>query len=160
MRRFRIHLAHAALLSAGLLAPAGLAAQSGGPPAADTTAKPAAAPAPTTNSVETLLAGFKLSGYAAGSYSYSGRSIGDSTIVGRLYDRLQNRFMLNAIALVLDKPYDATKFSAGFHTELLIGQDATWIKSNGLILGDQADLPHLYVTLNVPTASGNGVQFK
>ena len=159
MRRFRIHLAHAALLSAGLLAPAGLAAQSGGPPAADTTAKPAAAPAPTTNSVETLLAGFKLSGYAAGSYSYSGRSA-DTTIVGRLYDRLQDRFMLNALAVVLDKPYDPAKLSAGFHTELLLGQDATGIRSNGFNLGNDADVPHLYVTLNVPTANGNGVQFK
>lgn len=135
-----------------------LAAQSGGPPAADTTTKPAAAP--TTSSVETALAGFKLSGYATASYSYSGRSIGDSAIVGRLYDRLQNRFMLNAFALVLDKAYDASKFSAGFHTELLIGQDATLIKSSGLYLGTEADLPHLYVTLNIPTASGNGIQFK
>src|SRR3989441_10707720 len=41
-----------------------------------------------------------------------------------------------------------------------LGQDATVIQSNGFNLGAQADLPHLYVTLNVPTASGNGVQFK
>jgi len=111
------------------------------------------------NHLETALAGFKLTGYAAGSYAYSGRSSGD-TIVGRLYDRLQNRFMLNALAVVLDKPYDPAKFSAGFHTELLVGQDATVIQSGGFNLGSQADLPHLYVTLNVPTASGNGLQFK
>jgi len=110
--------------------------------------------------VETTLAGFKLTGFAEGSYSYSGRSVGDSSIVGRLYDRLQNRFMLNALALVLDKPYDPAKFSAGFHSELLLGQDATLIKSPGFDLGAEADVPHLYVTLNVPTASGNGVQFK
>jgi hypothetical protein len=34
------------------------------------------------------------------------------------------------------------------------------IRSNGFDLGSQADVPHLYVTLNVPTASGNGLQFK
>jgi hypothetical protein len=68
--------------------------------------------------------------------------------------------MLNALAVVLDKPYDPTKFSAGFHTELLIGQNANLIRAPGLYLGNQADLPHLYVTLNVPTASGNGLQFK
>src|SRR5881409_707089 len=158
MRRFRIRLTPAALLGAGLLG-GRLAAQSGGPPAADTTAKPAAAPAATTNSVETLLAGFKLSGYAAGSYSYSGRSV-DTAIVGRLYDRLQNRFMVNALAVVLDKPYDPAKLSAGFHSELLLGQDATLIRSNGFNLCNEADVPHLYVTLNVPTANGNGVQFK
>jgi len=112
------------------------------------------------NHLETALAGFKLTGYAAGSYAYSGRSSGDTAIVGRLYDRLQNRFMLNALAVVLDKPYDPAKFSAGFHTELLVGQDATVIQSGGFNLGSQADLPHLYVTLNVPTASGNGLQFK
>src|SRR2546422_6774999 len=41
-----------------------------------------------------------------------------------------------------------------------VGQDATVIQSNGFNLGAQADVPHLYVTLNVPTASGNGLQFK
>ncbi|HVH68195.1 MAG TPA: outer membrane beta-barrel protein [Gemmatimonadales bacterium] len=112
------------------------------------------------NHLETTLAGFKLTGFAAGSYSYTGRSLGDTAIVGRLYDRLQNRFMLNALAVVLDRPYDPAKFSAGFHTEVLLGQDATVIQSTGFKLGDQGDIPHLYITLNVPTASGNGLQFK
>jgi len=43
---------------------------------------------------------------------------------------------------------------------VLVGQDATVIQSTGFKLGDQGDIPHLYVTLNVPTASGNGLQFK
>ena len=139
-----------------------LAAQSAPsqPAAADTAAKQADPPPAAANHVETTLAGFKLTGFAEASYAYSGRSIGDSAIVGRLYDRLQNRFTLNALAVVLDKPYDPAKFSAGFHGELLLGQDATVIQSNGFNLGAQADLPHLYVTLNVPTASGNGLQFK
>jgi hypothetical protein len=152
----------AALLSLWLLAPAALVAQSASPAPADTTgtkADPPPPPAP-VNHLETSFAGFKLTGFAEGSYSYSGRSSGDTAIVGRLYDRLQNRFMLDALALVLDKPYDPAKFTAGFHTELLLGQDATVIKSNGFDVGSQADLPHLYVTLNVPTASGNGLQFK
>src|SRR3989449_675975 len=148
------------LLSALLIAPVWLAAQSAPSAPADTTGKKSDPPAPVVNHLETTLAGFKLTGFAAGSYSYSGRSVGDSAIVGRLYDRLQNRFMLNALALVLDKPYDPAKFSAGFHSELLLGQDATLIKSPGFDLGAEADVPHLYVTLNVPTASGNGVQFK
>jgi len=57
----------------------------------------------------------KLSGWAEASYVYSRHSAGD-TIVGRLYDRLQNRFTLNAFGVVLDKPYDPAKRSAGFHT--------------------------------------------
>lgn len=104
----------------------------------------------------------KLSGWAEASYAYSRHSAGDTMIVGRLYDRLQNRFTLNAFGVVLDKPYDPAKRSAGFHTEVLFGQNATVIKSGGgaLDLGTQADIPHLYVTLNLPTANGSGVQFK
>lgn len=147
-------------LAALLILPGALGAQGGSSPPADTTAKqPDPAPAP-VNHLETALAGFKLSGFAEASYAYSGRSSGDTAIVGRLYDRFQNHFMLNALALVLDRPYDATKFSAGFHTEVLLGQDATLIKSGGFDLGTQGDIPHLYVTLNVPTPSGNGLQFK
>ncbi len=136
------------------------AAQSAPAPPGDTTAKKADPPTAPVNHLETTLAGFKLTGFAEGSYAYSGRSLGDTAIVGRLYDRLQNRFMLNALAVVLDRPYDPTKFSAGFHTEILVGQDATVIQSTGFKLGDQGDIPHLYITLNVPTASGNGLQFK
>src|SRR5438445_8083256 len=152
-------------LSALLIAPVWLAAQSAPSAPADTTDKKGVAPpAPTVNHLETTLAGFKLSGFAEASYAYSGRSLGDTAIVGRLYDRLQNRFALNALAVVLDRPYDPAKFSAGFHTELLVGQDATVIQSNGLFAGAATpvpvDVPHLYVTLNVPTASGNGLQFK
>jgi len=146
------HITTVALCTLWPLATAALAAQTATSAPHDT-ADTKADPAP-------LPAGFKLTGFAAGSYAYSGRSVGDTAIVGRLYDRFQNRFMLNALAVVLDKPYDPAKFSAGFHSELLLGQDATLIKSGGFDLGAEADLPHLYVTLNVPTASGNGLQFK
>src|SRR5213596_3953264 len=152
-------LALAALVGVCLTAPSRRSSDLGASAGADAATK-ADPPPPPVNHLETALAGFKLTGYAAGSYAYSGRSSGDTAIVGRLYDRLQNRFMLNALAVVLDKPYDPAKFSAGFHTELLVGQDATVIQSGGFNLGSQADLPHLYVTLNVPTASGNGLQFK
>ncbi len=147
------------LLSALLIAPVWLAAQSAPSAPADTTGKKADPPPQPVNHLETALAGVKLTGFVQASYAYSARSL-DDTIVGRLYDRFQNRFTLNALGVVLDKPYDPAKFSAGFHTELLLGQDARVIKSNGLDLGPQADLPHLYVTLNVPTASGNGLQLK
>ena len=159
---FRFRFAAAVVLAIPLVAPAGVVAQSGAtPPAPADTAKKPDPPPPPVNHLETTWAGFKLTGFAQGSYSYSGRSLADTAIVGRLYDRLQNRFMLNALAVVLDKPYDPAKFSAGFHTELLVGQDATVIQSGGFFSpSTPADLPHLYVTLNVPTASGNGLQFK
>jgi Putative beta-barrel porin-2, OmpL-like. bbp2 len=148
------------LFSLLLIAPGVLCAQGASSASKDTTtAKPPDPPPQAVNHLETTLAGFKLTGFAEGSYSYSGHSVG-TTIVGRLYDRQQNAFALNALAVVLDKPYDPAKFSAGFHTEVLVGQDATVIQSTGFKLGDQGDIPHLYVTLNVPTASGNGLQFK
>src|SRR3989454_4370525 len=133
-----------------LLAPAPLAAQAATSASPDTAATKAD-PAP-------LPAGFKLTGFAEGSYAYSGRSVGDTAIVGRLYDRLQNRFMLNALAVVLDKPYDAARVSAGFHAQLLVWPDATVIQSNGFNLGAQADVAHPHVTLNGPTARGYGLQ--
>src|SRR5438132_9994488 len=72
------------LLSALLVAPVWLAAQSAPSAPADTTDKKAAAPpppAPTVNHLETTLAGFKLSGFAEASYAYSGRSLGDTAQV-------------------------------------------------------------------------------
>jgi len=156
----RLFIARAGVLAGLLVAPAAAPAQTAASAPADTAGKKAVPAPPPVNHLETTLAGFKLTGFAEGSYAYSGRSVGDTTIVGRLYDRLQNRFMLNALAVVMDKPYDPTKFSAGFHSELLLGQDATLIRSNGFDLGAQADVPHLYVTLNIPTASGNGLQIK
>ena len=162
MRRYASRLATATLLGA-LVAPPGLAAQGSSPasPPDSTATQPDPPPAPApVNHVESALAGFKLSGFAEVSYAYSDQSSGDSAIVGRLYDRFQNHFMLNALAIVLDKAYDPAKFSAGFHAEALFGQNANLIKSGGFELGEQGDVPHLYVTLNVPTASGNGLQFK
>jgi hypothetical protein len=103
--------------------------------------------------------GVKVSGFAEVSYTTSNHPAGD-VVVGRLFDRFQDQFMLNALALALDKPYDPAKRSAGFHAELLFGQNAAVIKSGGFDLGTQGDIPHLYVTLNLPTKSGNGVQFK
>ena len=159
MRRYSSSLAVAGLLGA-LVAPTGLAAQGTPPAPTDSTAKKPDPPPAPVNHVESALAGFKLSGFAEVSYAYSDQSIGDTAIVGRLYDRFQNHFMLNALAIVLDKPYDPAKFSAGFHAEALFGQNANLIKSGGFELGEQGDVPHLYATLNVPTASGNGLQFK
>ncbi len=163
MRVQASRLARAALVGVWLAAPGILRAQSGAspPPPADTAAKKPDPPPPPVNHLETALAGFKLTGFAVGSYAYSGHSVGGTTIVGRLYDRQQNTFTLNALALVLDKSYDPAKFSAGFHTEVLVGQDASVIQSTGFFSSTTpADVPHLYVTLNVPTASGNGLQFK
>lgn len=132
--------------SSGNAAPAAPA----GTPADTAAAK--AAPAPP-------LAGLKLSGFAEASYAYSSRAVG-RTIPGRLFDRYQDQFELNAIKVALDRPYAADRFDAGVHADVLVGQNATVLRSTGFNLGDQGDITQLYITLNIPTPNGNGLQLK
>jgi len=117
---------------------------------------PPAAPAPPPS--------FKLSGYAEASYVYSKQAINDS-IVGRLYDRYSNAFTLNALKLTVDRPYDAKKVDAGVHADVLIGQNAAKLQSadtsgSTFNVGTHGDVTQLYITLNLPTKNGNGIQFK
>jgi len=122
--------------------------------AADTTK---AAPATVINHIETALAGLKISGYGEASYAYS-TNPDLRSIPGHIYDRFHDQFSLNALKLVIDKPYDATKWDAAVHADILFGQNATPLQSGGFSLGNQGDITQLYVTLNVPTKNGNGVQ--
>jgi len=120
------------------------------PPAA---AAPAPAPAPPPS--------FKLSGYAEASYSYSTQNDG-RVIVGRLFDRYHDSFVLNAFKLTADRPFEATKRSVGVHADLLLGQNAPAIQSDlgAFNVGSGGDLEQAFVTLNFPTKNGNGVQLK
>src|SRR6266550_4277795 len=136
------------LISLGALA-APLVGQAPPPPAPDPTAAPAPAPPPS----------FKLSGYAEASYVYSTQPVGN-TIVGRLYDRYSDAFTLNAWKLAVDRPFNAKKRDAGVHADLIVGQNSTLLRSSGFDLGTDGDVTQLYVTLNLPTKSGNGVQLK
>ncbi len=113
----------------------------------------------TTSPPTRAVPGFALSGYAEASYQYSTHPNG-STIAGHVYDRYQNQFSRDALDLVADRPYDPRTWSAGLHAEILLGQNATVIQSNGLSLGPQGDVPQLYVTLNAPTPNGNGLQIQ
>src|SRR6266702_1270786 len=112
------------------------------------TAAPAPAPAPPPS--------FKLSGYAEASYIYSTQPVGN-TVVGRLYDRYSDAFTLNALKLTADRAYNAKKLDAGVHADVLVGQNATLLRSSGFDLGTDGDITQLYVTLNLPTKNGSGV---
>jgi hypothetical protein len=103
--------------------------------------------------------GFKLSGYAEASYTYSNQAVA-GMIVGRLYDRYSDAFVLNAWKLSVDRPFDPKKLDAGAHADLLVGQNAAVTKSIGFDLGTNGDVTQLYAVLNIPTSNGNGVQFK
>jgi hypothetical protein len=100
-----------------------------------------------------------VTGFAEASYAWTTGSDGDA-VVGRLYDRFHDEFTLNALALALDLPHDPATLSAGFHAEAILGQNASVIRSAGFDLGAQGDLPQLFITLNLPTADGHGVQLK
>ena len=124
------------------------------PPAAPA---PAPAPAPPPS--------FKLSGYVEASYAYSTEAVPRNTILGRLYDRYSNAFTLNALKLTADRPFDAKKVDAGVHADVLLGQNAEVLHSSGsgasgFNVGTDGEITQLYVTLNLPTANGNGIQFK
>ena len=124
------------------------------PPAAPA---PAPAPAPPPS--------FKLSGYVEASYAYSTEAVPPNTILGRLYDRYSNAFTLNALKLTADRPFDAKKVDAGVHADVLLGQNAEVLHSSGsgasgFNVGTDGEITQLYVTLNLPTANGNGIQFK
>jgi len=130
------------------------------PPPDSAKATPDSTPAAAApNHVETNLLGFKLSGYGEASYVYSTNPTG-SEISGRLYDRFHDQFALNALKLVLERPYATDKLDAGVRADLLFGQNAEVIHSGGLTLGQNGDITQLFVTLNLPTKNGNGFQFK
>lgn len=151
-------LAAAARSAAAQTAPAAVP----GSPAPATTQDSAAKkpePPPAPEHIETGILGIKLSGYVESAYNYSNNPNGRA-ITGRLYERTTSQFSLNALKISLDKPYDATKLDAGFHADLIFGQNAPVLQSSGFSLGPNGDAYQLYGTLNVPTKDGNGVQFK
>ena len=80
-------------------------------------------------------------------------------ITGRLYERTNNQFSLNALKISIERPYDANKLDAGFHADMIFGQNAPAQRATGFSLGPNGDVYQLYGTLNVPTSAGNGVQF-
>ena len=131
--------------AAGLAIPLALAAQQ-----PDTTRKAdsGAAPLAITGSVTT-------------SYVWSTHPVGDSVIVGRLYDRHQNSFSLNVLNLTLDRAAPTDRVGAGLHAEAWLGQNAEFVKSVGLNLGPDADIWQAYATLNMPlNGKGNYLQLK
>ena len=107
---------------------------------------------------ETLF-GLKVSGYVESAFNVSSRPNG-SAITGRLYERTNNQFSLNALKLTMDRAYDPKKMDAGLHADVIFGQNAQMLQSAGFNLGPNGDVYQLFGTLNVPTPNGNGVQVR
>ncbi|HUL02249.1 MAG TPA: outer membrane beta-barrel protein [Gemmatimonadales bacterium] len=104
-----------------------------------------------------------VSGFVVASYMYSSKTVDSTTnlVVGRLFDRYSNAFMVNAARLTLDRAFVASKLDAGAHVDLTFGQDAEVIHSTGpFALGPNGDIQQAYFVLNMPTKNGKGVQIK
>ncbi|HVX41047.1 MAG TPA: outer membrane beta-barrel protein [Gemmatimonadaceae bacterium] len=107
------------------------------------------------------LAPVAITGSVTTSYVWSTHPVGDSVIVGRLYDRQYNGFSLNVVNLTLDRPAPTDRVGAGFHAEAWLGQNAEFVKSVGLNVGPDADIWQAYVMLNTPlNGKGNYLQLK
>ena len=100
-----------------------------------------------------------ISGYVTTSYTASTHAV-DQAIVGRLYGRNHDQFMLNVGDLVVERVAATDSWSAGFHFEPVFGQNAEVVKSGGLDLGADADIWQAYVTLNLPVAKNRYFQLK
>lgn len=92
-----------------------------------------------------------VTGYVTTTFTSSTQAQND-TIVGRLYDRRQNEFMLNVANVTLERLPATDKWQAGFHTEAWFGQNAPVVKSAGLDIGPNADIWQAYAVLNIPMA--------
>lgn len=95
-----------------------------------------------------------VSGYFTSSFTTSARDT-NGVIIGHLYGRQNNDFMLNVANLTLDKPVAIDKSDAGFHFEAFFGQNAAVVKSTGLDLGTNADIWQAYITLNTPLSDSS-----
>jgi len=93
-------------------------------------------------------------------FTSSTRAIND-TIVGRLYDRRQNEFMLNVANLTVERLPATDRWEAGFHVEAWFGQNAAVVKAAGLNLGSEADIWQAYTAFNIPlSGTGRYLQIK
>ena len=145
----RVQLIVASLLI-GAAGPVVAQADSGSVPRA----APAAPPAADSGSGR-----IHLSGYVTSSYVYATNPTGRS-ITGRLYDRFHDQFEINAARVTAERVVATDKMDAGFRIDVLFGQNAPPLRSAGLSLGDQGDLPQAFVTLNLPTGAGTHLQLK
>jgi hypothetical protein len=100
----------------------------------------------------------QISGYVTAAYFFA-TNPDSQRITGRLFDRFHDQFQISAARLTVQKPVAADRHDAGFQVDLMFGPDAPQIRAAGLSLGEHADLPQAFVTLNLPTGQGRYVRF-
>jgi len=101
-----------------------------------------------------------LTGSVTTSYTWTTHPLGDTTIVGRAYDRRHNSFSLNVVNLTLDRPAPTDRVAAGFHAEAWFGENAAVVQSVGLSIGQDGDIWQAYGVLNLPVSPSKYLQFR
>jgi len=123
------------------------------------------------NFVETAQKGIKLSGYVDAGYSYNftGAANGTSDVTGRMGSdtAAKGDFNLYAVKIALEKALTSeNKAQAGFRTDVMIGEDATYLINRGTATNldnnnqnsNSLFLEQAYVSIRAPV--GNGWDFK
>jgi hypothetical protein len=122
------------------------------------------------NFVETAQKGIKLSGYVDAGYSYNFNSNNQQNVVPRFGSDRANAgdFNLYAVKIALEKAMTSeNKAQAGFRTDVMIGEDATYLidrttdstrSSNDDQNSNALFLEQAYVSIRAPV--GNGWDFK
>jgi hypothetical protein len=105
------------------------------------------------------LFGLKLSGYIETSFNHSNRPNG-AVIADRLFEQANDHVALNGVRLSVEREIKPAHFSLGFHADALFGDNAHYLQSPGYDFGKNGDLYQAFVTINVPTKDGFGLQVK
>lgn len=104
-----------------------------------------------------FLASTTISGYVSTTYSYdflAGATSQGDTIAHAAIGPRFNNFSINQFKLVLEKPLDASDWSAGYRVDIVAGEDAGWTAGGlGTGTGDLA-LAQAYVSARIPVGSG------
>ena len=115
----------------------------------------------TTNSLPTQTLAFlgksTLSGYVSASFFHS---FNDSAPVAG-YVNKNDQFAFNKLKLALEKPvdYNKDKFDVGYRADVVIGEDAKILHSQGLgNPGEPFELTQGFININVPIGNGLKIQ--
>jgi hypothetical protein len=107
--------------------------------------------------------GLKLYGWIDAGYTYASTGPGLLTVETR-ENRFGNEFLVNQIALVLEKPLDPNDWSLGFKSLFYAGADAALLRPEGGFNTTNprfgADFRELYVSAHLPILTDGGVDLK
>src|SRR5579862_7142095 len=129
--------------------------------------------------VQTALTQTTLSGYVDTAMQWSPGTDGNGTSVnpngnvgGQQFGNIpkysfakNDGFSLNAVDIALDKPEDSSAWAAGYHVEMMYGQDAVGIgfgSANNQVPagGNNATIRQAFIRLHTPIEGSNGIDWQ